>query len=298
MIGLVIDSSSQIPQDLIDTYDVEVVPITVTIDEEPFREGVDIDADAFYEMVEEPLPEIGTSQPSPGEFVEAYEALAARGATEILCVTVADQHSGTFNSARIAADLVALPVRLVNSGTMSFGVTACFWEAAAAIAEGAELEAAATLAEALAPTISSTFFLQSLEQVRKMGRVDLDRLSSLTSPTSANAPNATDSQQADQANNADEVSVYVTRGADFDVAGSTSGLISLCELMLAQVPTDQPVRTGVCLAAPEMLPYAELLEKQLATQTNVVGTVRYRVGPSVAAHTGPGTAGLFWWPAN
>ncbi len=278
MIGLVIDSSSQIPRDLVEQYQVEVVPITVTIDEEPFREGVDIDADAFYEMVGEPLPDIGTSQPSPGEFVEAFETLAGNGASEILCVTVADQHSGTFNSARIASDMAPVPVRLVNSGTMSFGVTACFWEAAEAIAQGASLEDAAQRAEALAPNIASTFILQSLDQVRKMGRVDIDAVA------------------ADAG--IDDVGVYVTKGSDFDVAGNGSTIQELSDLMLAQVPTDVEVRTGVCLAAPEMFPYTEILEAELAERDNVLGTVRYRIGPSVAAHTGPGTAGLFWWPAD
>ncbi len=272
MIGLAIDSSSQIPRDLVDEYRVEVVPITVTIDEEPFREGVDLDADAFYEMVGDPLPDIGTSQPSPGEFGEAFEALMAKGATEILCVTVADQHSGTFNSARIAAETTTVPVRLVDSGTMSFGVTACFWEAATAIANGTSLETAAQKAEALSPEIASTFILQSLDQVRKMGRVDLDEI--------------------------DEVGVYVTKGADFTVAGNGSTIEELSQLMLDQVPTDIEVRTGVCLAAPDMLPYSEILEADLKARDNVVGTLRYRIGPSVAAHTGPGTAGLFWWPAN
>ena len=278
MIGLVIDSSSQIPADLVKKYDVEVVPITVTIADEPFREGIDIDADAFYEMVGEPLPEIGTSQPAPGEFVEAFETLVARGATEILCVTVADEHSGTFNSARIATDIVSTPVRLVNSGTMSFGITACFWEAAEAIASGADLETAAQRAEKLAPEIASTFILQSLDQMEKMGRVNIDELA--------------------QGGEIDEVGVYVTKGAAFDVAGNGSTIEELSELMLAQLPTDIELRTGVCLAAPEMLRYSEIIEAELAKRDNVLGTVRYRVGPSVAAHTGPGTAGLFWWPVS
>ncbi len=276
-IGLVIDSSSQIPAGLVNKFDVEVVPITVTIDEEAFREGVDIDADAFYDMVGEPLPDIGTSQPAPGEFVEAFEALANRGATEVVCVTLGEAHSGTYNSARIGSELSPVPVRLVDSQTMSFGVTACFWEAAAALESGAEVSAAAERAEQLAPNICSTFLLQSLDQVKKMGRVDID---SLGETTGENVP------------------VYVTRGSDFEIGGEAATIDELSALMLAQVPTDIAVRTGVCLAAPEMAAYTEILEAALATRNNVLETVRYRVGPSVAAHTGPGTAGLFWWPAT
>ncbi len=92
--------------------------------------------------------------------------------------------------------------------------------------------------------------------------------------------------------------MYVTKGAAFDVAGNGSTIEELSELMLAQLPTDIELRTGVCLAAPEMLRYSEIIEAELAKRDNVLGTVRYRVGPSVAAHTGPGTAGLFWWPVS
>lgn len=276
-VGLVIDSSSQIPAGLVNKFDVEVVPITVTIDEQPFREGVDLDADAFYDMVGDPLPDIGTSQPSPGEFCAAFEALADRGATEIVCVTLGEAHSGTFNSARIGSDLSPVPVHLVDSQTMSFGVTACFWEAAAALEGGADVATAVERAQLLAPSICSTFLLQSLDQALKMGRVEPDQLGTTSD---------------------ENIPVYVTRGSDFAVGGEAATIEELGALMLAQVPTDVPVRTGVCLAAPETAPYTELLEAELATRDNVLETVRYRVGPSIAAHTGPGTAGLFWWPAT
>ncbi len=277
MFGLVIDSSSQIPSDLADVLGVDVVPISVTIDGVAYREGVDLTAERFYGLVDDPLPEIATSQPSPGEFLEVFEAAAKRGCTEILCVTVGSSHSGTFNSARVAAEMAPIPVRLVDSGTLSFGITACLWEAAAAVDAGATLDEAEARAVQLAPEITSTFLLASLEQVRKMGRVDLDHL------------------QPDQA---DETPIYLTRGEHFETVGSAATIDELCALMVAPLPTDVPIRVGVCFAAPDTLPYTEGIEALLAHRPNIVGLTRYRVGPSVAAHTGPGTAGLFFWPAT
>ena len=74
-IGLAIDSNSQIPAELIDKYDVEVVPISVSVDGVDYQEGVDLDADGFYALFGEDAPEVTTSQPSPGAFIEAYERL-------------------------------------------------------------------------------------------------------------------------------------------------------------------------------------------------------------------------------
>lgn len=277
-VGLIIDSSSQIPAEMVHRFNVDVVPISVMVDGIGYREGVDLTAEGFYELVSDPLPEITTSQPAPGEFLAAYTAAADRGCAEALCVTVGSDHSGTYNSARIAAEMAPIPVHLVDSGSLSFGITACLWEAAAALAAGATVKAAASNALALAPQITSTFVLASLEQVRKMGRVDLDALDTADAP--------------------EETTVFLTRDTAFETVGTATTIPDLSALMVNQVPSDIAVRVGVCLAAPETAPYTEAIEAALADRPNVVEVVRYRVGPSIAAHTGPGTAGLFFWPTQ
>ena len=59
-----------------------------------------------------------------------------------------------------------------------------------------------------------------------------------------------------------------------------------------------PVRAAVGLADDATRPLTESIEARLRAHPLVVDLVRYRVGPSIAAHTGPGTAGGFWWPAR
>ena len=134
MIGLVTDSNAQLPPELATRYGVEVVPLTVTVDGEAFAEGVDLDADAFYARFDHGTPTVSTSQPSPGAFAEAYARVAERGATEILSIHIGSAVSGTLNSARIAVAGSPVPVRLVDTGTASFGVACCVWEAASRVA--------------------------------------------------------------------------------------------------------------------------------------------------------------------
>ena len=87
MIGLVTDSNSQLTDELEARYAVEVVPLIVMIDGVDYREGVDVDADAFYARFDGGAsPQIATSQPPPGEFAVAYRRLAERGCTEIVSI--------------------------------------------------------------------------------------------------------------------------------------------------------------------------------------------------------------------
>ena len=160
MIGIVVDSNSQMPLDLAERFGIVVVALTVTVDGIERLEGVDLTADDFYaSWTPDHEPKVETSQPSPGAFVAAYSALVDGGATEILSIHVAEAMSGTLNSARIAAGMVDVPVRLVDSGTASFGISCCVWAAAEAIAAGADIDEAATIAETRAAELHSNFMV-------------------------------------------------------------------------------------------------------------------------------------------
>ena len=75
MIALVTDSASQIPPGLAADFGVRVAPIIVNIDGVEYREGVDLTADDFWSQVSNgEVPEITTSQPSPGTFSEIYQS--------------------------------------------------------------------------------------------------------------------------------------------------------------------------------------------------------------------------------
>ncbi|MEO7372176.1 MAG: DegV family protein, partial [Ilumatobacteraceae bacterium] len=173
MIGICTDSNSQLPPELAERYRVEVVPITVTIDDHEYLEGVDLDTDRFYELLSaEPPPRVRTSQPSSGQFAAAYESLLHTGCDEILSVHVTSAISGTLNAARLATRALPVPVRIVDSGTAGFGVSCCVWAAAEAIAGGASLDDAVQIAESLAPRIGASFVVGELDFIRSGGADD------------------------------------------------------------------------------------------------------------------------------
>lgn len=275
MIALVTDSASQIPPGLAERFGVTVVPVTVTVDGVDHREGVDLDADGFWARFDGGGgPDVVTSQPSPGDFAATYRRLADAGAEAVVSIHVGAVHSGTVNSARLGAADSGVDVRVVDSGTASFGVSCCVWEAGEVLAAGGGAEEAGRRAEAVVPTIGTTFIVQALDFARRGGRL------------------------AEQlAGDHDGVVVLGGVGGSIEVLGAGRSIGELCDMMVAPfIEQPGPIRAGVCLADPATLAFTEGIESRLEAAPLEVDIVRYRVGPSIAAHTGPGTAGGFWYP--
>jgi len=276
MIKLITDSASQIPADLAARLDVAVVPVVVTVDGVDYREGVDIHADEFWDRCVDGLPDVVTSQPSPGDIAAVYARAVADGAAEIVSVHVGAEHSGTLNSARLAAAEVDVPVHLVDSGTASFGVTCCVWEAAAAVAAGSTGEEVADRARATAPTIGTTFIIQALDFARRGGRL---------------AEHLPEDHEG--------VMVLGGVGGAIDLLSTGHTVDELCDQMVAPFLAEgRPIRAGVSLADSATAVFTDGIEARLRDSEIDVDLVRYRVGPSIAAHTGPGTAGGFWYPIS
>ena len=278
-IGLVTDSNAQLPAELVERYGVEVVPLTVTVDGTEYLEGVDLDADAFYARFEEGRPLVSTAQPSPGRFAAAYEAVAERGATEILSVHIGSSVSGTVNSARLASQVSPVPVRIVDTGTASFAVSLCLWAGAEAIAAGAILEDAAAAAERASATVGNVFVVGALDVARAGGRLAGDV--GAAASTDAAIPVLT---------LAGGVMQQVERCRDLDQAADV-----MAQFVGAAGPT---LRVGVGLSDRGSLPLVTALEGRLGSAPEVRELVRYRIGPSVGAHTGPGTVGTMFAPTE
>lgn len=281
MIGLCTDSNAQLPAELAERYGVEVVPLTVSVDGEDFLEGVDLDADTFYaRFAGGAQPVVTTAAPSPGRFAAAYRALADRGATAVLSVHIGSAISGTLNAARLASRESPVPVRLVDTGTASFAVACCAWEAAEALGRGAGLEEAAAVAERVAGTTGNVFVVRALDLVRRGGRLDAAAARSLSGDGD------------------DVIPVLCLVGGSYQPVAQARTVEEAAEAMAAAVLAGgSRLRVGISIADAGAAPIRQALEARLAGAEEIVEMVRYRVGPSVGVHTGPGTAGAMWYPS-
>ncbi|MEA2715748.1 MAG: hypothetical protein QOI99_65 [Actinomycetota bacterium] len=279
MIAIVTDSNSQIPPELAARLGISVVPLTVTVDGVAYQEGVDLDADEFYARFESGAPEMATSQPSPGTFAATYRSLADRGAVAIVSVHIGSALSGTVNSARLAAATSPVPVRTVDTGTASFGIAFAAWEAADVAAAGGTLDEVVVAAERVGATVGNVFVVGAPALARAGGRL-----------TEGDAP----AEQPPAA----AIPVVTLAGGAMRTVGHASDLEQAARIMAYHVLAAGPwLRVAVGVADAGTLPMVEAVEALLRDAPGVKELIRYRVGPSVGAHTGPGTMGMMFYPS-
>jgi len=281
MIRIVTDSNSQIPPDLAGRLGITVVPLIVTVDGVVHHEGVDLDADDFYARFESGAPQVSTSQPSPGTFAAAYQALADDGAEAIVSVHIGSALSGTVNSARLAAASSPVPVRIVDTGTASFGVTFAAWAAADAVGAGADLDEVVAAAERVGGNVGNVFVIGVLDLARAGGRLAEEPADDPAEPAHAPA-----------------IPVLTLAGGAMRTIGHAADLAQAAKIMADHVrASGTSLRVAVGVADAGTLPMVEAVEALLRDTPEVRELIRYRVGPSVGAHTGPGTMGMMFHPA-
>jgi DegV family protein with EDD domain len=150
---------------------IEVVPLTVTFGSTSYLDGVDVTPEEFLTRLKASAVLPTTSQPSISTFTAAFQSAIDAG-EDVVCITISAELSGTFNSARLAAqEMDGDRVRVVDSrgATMQIGwVVVAAARAAQAGASVSEVEAAAYAA---IPKVKLFALLQTLDYVYKGGRI-------------------------------------------------------------------------------------------------------------------------------
>ncbi len=170
-IALVTDSTCDIPTEWVLQYDISIVPLTIILDDQQYRDGVDLTAEQFYQRLLTATHHPTTSQPAPKAFLDAYRRAAERGAEEILAVTISSAMSGTIESARQAAKEAGLPVRVMDGKNNSMGLGWQVIAAARAREAGGDLEAMAAAAERVQKEMVYYVSLDTIEYLSQGGRI-------------------------------------------------------------------------------------------------------------------------------
>ncbi|UCG23060.1 MAG: DegV family protein [Chloroflexota bacterium] len=172
-IGIVTDSTCDIPPETAAELGIVVVPAYVNIGEESYLDGVELSRQEFYEQLPSYARPPTTAAPPPGAFASAYEQLADRGDDEILSIHIASSLSGMLNAARLGAqDAARVQVTLYDSQQLTMGLGLLAILAAKEAAAGCTMdEIVATLDE----RVKRTYILgvlDTLEYLRRSGRVN------------------------------------------------------------------------------------------------------------------------------
>jgi DegV family protein with EDD domain len=169
---IVTDSTCDLPDAVVAEFGITVVPCYVNIGGQSYLDGVEMSRQEFYQRLPgcESLPT--TSAPGIGAFVQVYEQLAAGGAARVISIHVSASLSNILNSAQLAAERAnAIPVTVMDSGQLSLGTGLLVLAAAEAAVAGHSTADIIALLKEKAPRVYSFAALDTLEYLRRSGRV-------------------------------------------------------------------------------------------------------------------------------
>jgi DegV family protein with EDD domain len=168
--GIVTDSTSDLPPELVKRLGIVVVPALVILDGREYVDGVNLLRQEFYQRLPA-LREVSTAAPSIGEFQRAYRQLFEAGARQIVSIHVAASLSAICQVACMAAQEFAGRVEVVDSGQLSFGLGLQVLAAAEAARRGESLEAIHQAIRSTRQRLWVKAALDTMEYLRRSGRV-------------------------------------------------------------------------------------------------------------------------------
>lgn len=167
---VVTDSAADVPPARADELGVHVVPLPVIVGDETFDDGTLTQQQLFQRIAEADNAAAGTSQPSPGTLVRAYEK-ALEAADEVIALHISSQLSGTCDLARTVSQQFGGRVHVFDSRNLSWGIGWQVVEAAAAATEGLTVAETLPLLERARDESKIVVTLDSLERLNRSGRI-------------------------------------------------------------------------------------------------------------------------------
>jgi DegV family protein with EDD domain len=166
------DSVADMPRDLLERYQIKVMPVYLMLNGHTHLDDGSLDQDWFYEELAHIEARPTTAAPSPEEYVAAFEALVAEGAEEIIVLTASSTVSSLYDHAVLAAQRFdRAKVYVVDSLQVSMGIGWMAVETARRLEEEMPVADIVDYLEAMRTRISVYGLLDSVEYLRRSGRV-------------------------------------------------------------------------------------------------------------------------------
>lgn len=173
-IKIVTDSTSDLPKEIAQEYDITVVPLYVKFGSEIYRDGIDMAPDEFYTRLEKSPILPTTTQPSPGDFINVYEKLLEEG-NDIVSIHLSKKFSGTYDTAMIAKKNMEesgyTNIDVIDSQTAAMGLGLIDIVAAKAAQARARLKEVKEKIYDVIPRTHVIAYLDTLEYLQKGGRI-------------------------------------------------------------------------------------------------------------------------------
>jgi DegV family protein with EDD domain len=273
-VAIVTDSSTYLPKDLAEDLGLRVVPLTLHWGDESYRDGVDIQAEEFYQKLITSKSIPTTSQPPVNVFEQLFEKLLDEDYA-VFAMLISSGISGTVESALQAQkNFPDAPLEVMDSQLVSMALGFLVLRVARAAKDGASLEECVALANETYPKIGVYFSVDTLKYLAKGGRIN------------------TASRLLGSA--LDIKPIMEIRGGKIELLESVRSRRKSMQRMLEMVDRDiagrEPVRISTFHAAAE--DDCERLMQEAIARFYPIETITTYVSPVIGTHTGPGTLSI------
>jgi len=172
-VRIVTDSSCDLTFDEADANGIEVVPLSIRIDDKEYTDRFELSVEDFYSKMSTSVALPETSAPAPGLFEAAFRKQAEAGADQIVCLNISEALSATIQSARTAAKALdgELDVRVVDSKSITMGLGNLLLTAAKVAQDGGDADAVIAAINNQIPRTRLFGALDTLDNLKKGGRI-------------------------------------------------------------------------------------------------------------------------------
>ncbi len=275
MIRIIVDSSADIQAEELQTQNIELVPINITIGEHSYQDGIDLKRDDFYKMLAENDQFPKTSQPSPQAYLDIFLDAKEKG-EDVICITVSSVLSGTYQSAMLARTMADYDnIYIVDSLGATHIIHIMADYACSLRAGGLNAPAIAAALESFRPRIKVAAVVDTLEYLKRGGR--LSKTAAAVGELAGLKPIITITEEG-------------TVGIIGKSIGKNKAALNMLKYLQGyEIDNRFPVYTLYTYGTDNCARFEERLWQEGIRLTN-----RLQIGPSIGSHVGPETFGVIW----
>jgi DegV family protein with EDD domain len=175
-VKIITDSTADLNQDLLDKFEIEVVPLYVSVDGESYLDGIEMTTDELYRQIEKTKALPKTAAPSTGDFYEMFSKWVQEG-YDVLYLALSSKLSATFQSARLAAEeFEEGQVYVLDTQNLSTGIGLLVLEAAELARKGMGADEIHRKVSELVPKVRVSFVIDTLKYLHMGGRCNAVQL--------------------------------------------------------------------------------------------------------------------------
>ncbi len=271
--AIVTDSSCDLSDEQLREFDIRMLSLRIVCQNAEYRDRVDLDQAAMYELLQRELPK--TSLPLPEDVTSLYDGLRDEGFTDVVHLCISSGLSGTYNMARmLAEDYTDINIRVVDSQTLSTGLGMMVLAAARALRDGSAPEEAIEKAKQVRSTQLGMFVIRTLEYLRKGGRIGL--VEGVVGSILQLKP-----------------VIFVNDDGIYQTLAKARGYRNAVDTMVQEtVKRFEKAKVNLTVVHGNAAEEAQSLLERLKTTLNLGETFISPVSPVLAIHTGPGLLGI------